>query len=109
MAVFIYSDIEERKPFTARGPIDPHKPYLKHVENWFYLRLIYSNGTTIDKLQATKELAICDRKLEYWSRKPTFDQAKVEVSIKEMGKQWNLEFTPNSYDALQQRWLKQLK
>lgn len=109
MSVFVYSDTEERKAFGMRGTVDPHKPYLKHAANWFFLRLIYSNGSVLDKFQATKELAICDRKLEYWSRKPNFDPTAVEEELRKLKKEWNLEFHPNRYDELQQKWLKQVE
>jgi hypothetical protein len=107
--MFIYSDTDDKPTgFVPKFNIDPHPAYLKHAANWFYLRLIYSNGSTLDKFQATKELAICDRKLKYWSSKPTFNPDLVETEVKRLSKEWGLEFLAGKYDEVQDKWLKQL-
>ena len=46
---------------------------VKHLENWFVLRFIQTQTTDmIERQQATKELTICDRKIEFWKRRPEY-------------------------------------
>jgi len=89
MAYLVYNENEVR---TGGGPdfasLCPNKQYKRHLENWFFLRLTLRNGNMIDRHQASKEMAICDRKLEYWQRKPTFDQKQGDADMKELRNKW---------------------
>jgi hypothetical protein len=85
----VYSDTE---PYT--GPpiridsMDPHAAYRKHLENWYFLRFIQLRGTRIERAQATRELAICDRKLAFWSRHHAFVQSEQMRITDEVKGKW---------------------
>jgi len=68
---FFYSDnqpFRSNKPFRA-SDYDADVQISKHLENWFYLRFIQTQtDDLVERHQATKELTICDRKIEFWKR-----------------------------------------
>lgn len=70
--------------------MNPHKPYQRHLENHFYLNFISQNkdATFSEKRQAEKELVICQRKLDYWERHPSFTQVEKERITQEVKKKW---------------------
>jgi hypothetical protein len=104
---FFYSDTEPREPWRGGRPPDPHVAYLNHLRNWFELKRYYALGTLPDKLQATRELVICERKLDYWRRKPDFNQEKVIAKQRILAAMWEIEFVPNTFDETQQKWIRQ--
>jgi hypothetical protein len=109
VATIIYDDPEPHTHFRGfRGTPNPHKNYVKHVQNWFYLKFVLSKTPSItDKFQATKELAICERKLDYWYRQPSFDPKEVEKDLRDLKATWGTEFKLNDFDATQRKWLAQ--
>lgn len=105
---FIYSDTEDKPTHGFKGgKVNPIKGYLKHLENWFFLRHICIQGSTLDKFQATHELTICERKLDYHYRKPEFDPAQIEARLSELQTQWSLKYRANDYDETQRKWIRQ--
>ena len=89
MSFLVYSDTEPKTAFTGSlSSINPNRAFKNHLENWFFLKLTLRNGNMIDRHQASKELAICDRKLEYWQRKPEFDMKQAEKDIAELRSRW---------------------
>lgn len=106
---FVYDDTERPKGFSGGKILDPHKPYIKHLGNWFFLRHICMNGSIQDKFQATKEMIICERKLDYWYRKPGFDPNKVTAELSTLRKQWNFEYKRDNFDYMQRNWIRQKK
>jgi hypothetical protein len=92
--MFFYTDTGPRTPvdlgFLAR--LDPNTQYEKHLQNWFYLKFIIMNSNNFqEKAQATKELAICDRKLSYWKRNPRFDHKRMISDTEALKKKWNMQ------------------
>ena len=65
------------------------KFYLQHYENRLFLQFMLKAGNFTERQQAHKELDICDRKLEYWSRHPNFDQNVVSIGILKLQKDWS--------------------
>lgn len=88
MTYLIYSDTETSS-FAFSGSLNPNRQFKKHLENWFFLKLTLRNGNMIDRHQASKELAICDRKLEYWQKKPSFDMKQAQQDIAELRLLWD--------------------
>jgi len=92
MAFLIYNENEIR---TGAMPdfskLDSNRQFRRHLENWFFLKLTLRNGNMIDRHQASKEMVICDRKLEFWEKKPSFDQKQAEIDIAELRDLWELE------------------
>lgn len=86
--MFIYS--ENREPFSGTidfSRIDAVKQYVKHYENSLLLLMFMSQGTVVEKAQARKEMAICERKMKFWERQDNFvwERALVEMDkIKKM-------------------------
>ena len=86
---FIYSDNEPRATGGPPSDIDPVFFYLKHYENYLFLKFIANNSDkTLEKLQAQKELLICDRKIEYWRRR--MSPAEWKLAIEESSKKANM-------------------
>ena len=89
MAFLVYNENEPKTQFSGSfAKLNPNKQYYRHLENWFFLKLTIRNGNMIDRHQASKELAICDRKLEYWYKKPNFDMKQAERDISELKSTW---------------------
>jgi hypothetical protein len=85
----IYS--EQREPFT--GAVDFHKlnavkGYLRHYENLLYLTFMHQNGTTAEKMQAAKELTICERKLKWWQNHPNYDAKEALRGVNSLKSAW---------------------
>lgn len=69
--------------------VDPTRLYLNHYSNYLYLTFLASKSTDrMERLQALKEIVICERKLEFWKRKPKFNMEKALLEIVELKKQW---------------------
>lgn len=85
---FIYNDTEGTGKPRNRGfsNVTPYHKlnatqfYLNHFANLLYLEFIssHSETSTLEKLQATKEIAICNKKLDYWRKHPNWDKTIVE-------------------------------
>lgn len=87
---FFYS--ETREPFTGSVKFDKLnavKGYLRHYDNLMFLTFMSNNGTFQEKAQARKELAICERKLQWWQRHPNYVQQEVLAGIDKIKAQWS--------------------
>jgi hypothetical protein len=109
-AHFFYSDTDPNDMgFRGLGKtFDPHKLYLKHLENWFFLKHTYAKGTLPEQFQATIELPICERKLKYWSDKASFNFRQVENRQRELSTIWEIDpkTAVGNYTDQQRKWLK---
>jgi hypothetical protein len=91
--MFFYTDTGPRTPVNPSliHNMDPNSQYAKHLDNWFFLKFILMNSTDWrEKAQATKELAICDRKLSYWKRNPKFDTKRMMDDTLQLKKKWHM-------------------
>ena len=88
----IYSDTEVRGNFSGIDiyKMNPHTPYLHHFENSMYLSFMLANGTTAEKIQASKELKICERKMAFWRRHPMFIQSEMAQKTLDIKKKWEV-------------------
>jgi hypothetical protein len=80
MASICYSDTKE--PFTGRqiriDLIDPHPKWETHFANHCFLSFVQRKSQDRnERAQATKELAICERKMNWWERHPLFNKDKA--------------------------------
>jgi hypothetical protein len=82
--MFFYSDTEKRnftKPFYAED-YDANTMIAKHLENYFFLKFILmKSDSVVEKHQASKELDICERKMNYWKRQSNFCKKQYEKDI----------------------------
>jgi len=87
---FIYSDAKE--PFTGSidfNKINATKAYLNHYDSMQILKFFHLNGTRLEKLQADKEMTICERKMTFWKRQANFDMKVAQTAIDQVNKNWS--------------------
>ena len=85
---FFYSD--DKEPFTGSlEDINWTKAYLNHYDNYLYLNFISTNTKDrVEKVQACKELTICERKLKFAERQGGFNKQAAEEGIFERKRKW---------------------
>lgn len=90
--MFFYSDTKEK--FSGNPSriweMDGTKVYLSHYSNLLYLKFVAGHSKTsfAEKRQAEKEIAICEKKLEWWRRHPNFNQEEASRGTIKLKKQW---------------------
>ena len=80
MAIF-YDDGNAKSTFNGGmiKKMNPNSQWANHSYNHFVLKHIYMNSPdTREKMQASKELEIADRKMTFWSRQAAFDQTEAD-------------------------------
>lgn len=60
----------------------------KHYANSLLLKFFLTQGTTQEKLQAQKEMAICERKMKHWEHHRNFDHAEAIKIAERQKKVW---------------------
>jgi len=76
------------KPFDA-SRCDANKCARTHLHNYFYLKFLLLNSDDArEKIQANKELVVCERKLQFWQRQATFNQRQYELDVAKYKKQF---------------------
>lgn len=90
--MFFYSDTGPKSTFDARlmSRLDATECYMTHLNNYFYLKFMQTNGTFKEKSQATIELDICERKMKFWERNPEFDKSIADAEMKSLKRKWNM-------------------
>lgn len=82
--MFFYSDTEKRtfnSAFYAED-YDANRMICKHLENYFFLKFILlKSDDTVEKHHASKELEICERKMNFWKRQSNFCSKQYEKDI----------------------------
>ena len=89
---FFYTDESSRDINLAiLHRLNPVKQYLKHYDNLLFLQFIlnHQGSSRVEKHQALKETALCERKLRYWSRNAGFNQPSALRGIEELKSKWN--------------------
>lgn len=71
--------------------INPTRAYLRHYDNLLFLTFVVNKSDkATERRQALLELPICERKLTYWKRQPTFNHDEAQREIVKKRKEWNL-------------------
>lgn len=82
--ILCYQDNEVRRgsgAFRAED-YDANHMICKHLENYFFLKFILAKSDDfVEKHRASKELDICERKMNYWKRQANFCQKQYEKDI----------------------------
>ena len=82
--MFFYSDTDKRtfnSSFRA-DDYDANHMICKHLENYFFLKFILlKSDDTVEKHHASKELDICERKMNFWKRQSSFCSKQYEKDI----------------------------
>ena len=68
--------------------INANKSYLKHYENSLLLQFMLNNGDMNERRQASKELAICERKMSRMEKHANFDWNVVLPEVEKLKKLW---------------------
>ena len=79
---------------TGRPPdvykMDATKLWLDHFSNSLILTAIQRSPKDFsEKIQATKELAICEKKMTFWARLPLYDLAKATQEATKLRHLWS--------------------
>lgn len=70
--------------------LDPVAMYLKHYDNYLFLSFILNKSKDVlEKKRASKELGMCEKKMEYWKHKVGFEKARMVSGVEERKKIWN--------------------
>lgn len=90
--MFFYSETSGPYEGPDLSKLSPNICYLNHFKNLMYLEFIsaHSESTILEKLQAEKEIAICQRKLEFWKHRNGFDTKLVEGNMRVIRSQWKM-------------------
>lgn len=89
--MFFYTDTGPKSSFDPDlvNRLNPNTMYIKHLENLYVLKFIeLKSDKFFEKVQASKEIKICEKKLEFWERKIT-NQPLIDNKIKQLKTQWN--------------------
>lgn len=70
--------------------INANKSYLRHYENSLLLQFMLQNGNMKERADASKELAICDKKMNYMEKHANFVWEAVLPEIERLKKLWHL-------------------
>ncbi len=86
----IYSDTEKHGKFVGDYYSMPaNSCWLKHYGNYLILSAILKDpNDAVEKRQAQKELATCERKLDYWKKHPNFNTVAAANDAQAMKKLW---------------------
>ena len=85
---FFYADTTEPLNINLSN-LNPTTMYLKHLDNYFYLKFIANNSDNfIEKQQANKELLIAQKKMNFWSKKPHINNTIVTKETNKLKKMW---------------------
>ena len=79
-----YSDTDKRTFNSAfrADDYDANHMICKHLENYFFLKFILlKSDDTVEKHHASKELDICERKMNFWKRQSSFCSKQYEKDI----------------------------
>lgn len=86
----IYED--NAAPFSGRRTPYHEQPatryWLTHFRNSMLLGLFLRRGTTVEKMAASRELAVCQQKMAHWSKHPNYDQEEAQRGADLVKKEW---------------------
>jgi len=90
--MFVYREGKQEPPafFVPYHKMNANAGYLSHYGNFMYLRFIRDNpkSTPAEKRQAIREIAICERKLNWWLRHPNLEPAVISAGKARLHNLW---------------------
>jgi hypothetical protein len=88
----VYSDEKQAFSGVVRYEnLDASKHWLTHYGNYLYLKFIFDKSEDrVERHQASKEIAIAERKMTYWRRHPNFSLAKIDAGKAILHRQWEI-------------------
>lgn len=89
---FFYPDNEKRSntPFNPHR-YNPNNMICKHLENYFFLKfIIQKSPDMIERHRASKELDVCERKIAYWQKMPTYCEDTYQHHVNIYKNNWDM-------------------
>jgi len=86
-----YDEVSVRTAFRSTVPyanLNANKNWETHYANSLMLKFYILKGSAQEKMQASSELAVCDRKLKYWAQHPNFCARTAEQAAQNLKKTW---------------------
>lgn len=84
---------DENLKFTGSfipSNFNPNIQLYKHLENYFYLKFILNKSDRpVEKQQASKELEICERKMNFWKRQTDYCEETFMRDQETIRKNWS--------------------
>lgn len=69
---------------------DANKKFMDHYSNYIILNEILKKPKDFgEKVQAVKELNICEKKMEYWKKHANFDQNLANKQVEDLKSLWS--------------------
>jgi len=65
--------------------------WAKHAKNYYELMFYIKNGTAQEKIQASNEMKVCDRKLEFWQGHSRFNPSSAAVISNDLADEWEMD------------------
>jgi hypothetical protein len=75
-------------PPISYNKINANRSYLRHYENSLLLQFMMLNGDMRERAQASKEMGICQRKMERMEKHANFNWDAVLPEIEKLKKLW---------------------
>lgn len=85
---FVYTDEKYNGPPISYDRVNANKGWLRHYENYLYLDFLVKRGNRLEKFQAQKELAICERKMAWMEKHRNFDWKEVIPEKTKLERKW---------------------
>ncbi len=85
---YIYNDTEPKRAFSVRIEFNPNVMYVRHYGNYLELSFICERTEGLNRFQAEKELAICEKKLAYWKKMAGWSMRECGPMIQKVKRQW---------------------
>ena len=64
------------------------KQALRHFENSLYLTFMMQKGNFAERAQASRELTIAEKKVEYWKKQKSFDREEFLRGCEKLKNSW---------------------
>ena len=89
---FIYDENKGRKGFVSMTDANATSLWLNHFSNALYLRFIaqHPKTNTIEKMQANRELAIADKKMNFWAKHPNYNKEHANMEADNLKRNWKV-------------------
>ena len=87
--MLIYDDTPKRRTFGMISPdLNAMTYWAEHYANLLILKFFLANGNTQEKIDASNEIHIGERKLKFWERHPTYDKSIAEQIAIDLKQKW---------------------
>lgn len=90
--MFIYDDhpLRTTRPFRVEE-FDATHQYVTHFSNSLLLKFYHTHpsSTPLERIQASKELTITERKMAFWQKQQNYDDRAALEAVVKLKTQWS--------------------